>query len=501
VKLQLKRSSTLVSGSAKPPLATQLAFGELAINFNTADPKLFFKDSTGNVLGLTDGYLKLSTGGTLSGDLILNGDPTSALMPATKQYTDTAITNLSNSISYPVTSVNSQTGAVSLDYTNVGAPSTSGANATGSNWNIGILGNSATTTKLATTRNIALTGDVTGSVNFDGTSNVTISAVVVDDSHNHVISNIDGLQTALNGKQDIGSPSSNALQLNGKADTSFVQTTNLTSLNSDSRNTRGVTRLYRRDNDSDYSVQTNWTGTNWRLRGYIGDTYHAPCEVGFAETAAAWATARTITFTGDATGSLTLDGTQNKSVAMQVLGNSHVHSFNAINDGDGAPRITFTGDVTNGSDEADINSDTVNIYAHDAFKVFSGGGSIRFNVSTDQIGNAKTIVYNELLVTGFITSNGDITANSDISLKENIEVIPDALKKIQQIRGVSFDRKDIDNSPRCVGVIAQEVEEVLPEVVKINEDGIRSVAYGNMVALLIEAVKELKQEVNNLKGE
>lgn len=500
MKLQLKRSSTLVNGAAKPPLASQLAYGEIAINFNATDPKIFIKDSNNTIVGFTD-HLLPKSGGTLTGDLILNGDPTSALMPATKQYTDAATTAVQNSINYPVTSVNNLTGAVSIDYTNVGAPSTSGANATGANWNISILGNSATATSLATTRNIALTGDVTGNVNFDGTSNVSISAVIVDDSHNHVIANVDGLQTALNAKQDAASPASNSLQLNGKADTSFVQTTYLSSLNSDSRNSRGVTRLYRRDNDSDYSVQTDWTGTRWRLRGYSGDTFHAECEVSNATTADRWTTARTITFTGDATGSLTLDGSQNESVAMQVLGSSHVHNFSVINDFNGSPRITFTGNVLQGTDVTDIDSDIVEVHAADQFKVMTGGSSTRFLVSTDSIGNAKTTVYNELLVTGFITSNGNITAYSDISLKENIEVIPDALSKIQKIRGVSFDRKDINDSPRFVGVIAQEVEEVLPEVVSVNDDGIKSVAYSNMVALLIEAVKELKQEINELKGE
>lgn len=53
----------------------------------------------------------------------------------------------------------------------------------------------------------------------------------------------------------------------------------------DSRNSRGATRLYRNDNDSDYSVQTYWTGARWRLRGYVGDTYHAEAEVSYADSA------------------------------------------------------------------------------------------------------------------------------------------------------------------------------------------------------------------------
>jgi hypothetical protein len=85
-------------------------------------------------------------------------------------------------------------------------------------------------------------------------------------------------------------------------------------------------------------------------------------------------------------------------------------------------------------------------------------------------------------------------------LKENIEVIPNALDKLSAIRGVTFDRTDCDVD-RQAGVIAQEVEAVLPEVVTTNEDGIKSVAYGNLVGLLIESIKELKAEVNDLKAQ
>lgn len=63
-----------------------------------------------------------------------------------------------------------------------------------------VSGNAGTATKLSTARTISLTGDVSGSASFDGSANVSITATVADDSHNHVISNVDGLQTALNGK-------------------------------------------------------------------------------------------------------------------------------------------------------------------------------------------------------------------------------------------------------------------------------------------------------------
>jgi len=73
-----------------------------------------------------------------------------------------------------------------------------------------VTGNASTATALATTRNIALTGDVSGNVNFDGTGNVSITTVVADDSHNHTISNVDGLQAALDAAATSGGSSSQA---------------------------------------------------------------------------------------------------------------------------------------------------------------------------------------------------------------------------------------------------------------------------------------------------
>ena len=103
-------------------------------------------------------------------------------------------------------------------------------------------------------------------------------------------------------------------------------------------------------------------------------------------------------------------------------------------------------------------------------------------------------------MSGNLTMAGNITAYSDSRLKENVEVIENALSKVQAMRGVTFTRNDVeDKEERHAGVIAQEVEVVFPEVVSENNEGIKNVAYGNMVGLLIEAVKELKQEVEDLK--
>ena len=103
-------------------------------------------------------------------------------------------------------------------------------------------------------------------------------------------------------------------------------------------------------------------------------------------------------------------------------------------------------------------------------------------------------------VSGSILATSNITAYSDINLKKNIEVIPNALDKVSQIRGVTFDRIDLEDESRQSGVIAQEVEKVLPEVVRTSQDGTKTVAYGNMVGLLIEAIKEQQKQIDDLKA-
>jgi len=99
---------------------------------------------------------------------------------------------------------------------------------------------------------------------------------------------------------------------------------------------------------------------------------------------------------------------------------------------------------------------------------------------------------------GHLVMAGNVTAYSDVRLKENIELIPQALQKVQQLRGVTFDR--IDTKERGTGVIAQEVQEILPEAV-VESEGKLSVAYGNMVGLLIESIKELNAKVESLQSE
>jgi hypothetical protein len=102
---------------------------------------------------------------------------------------------------------------------------------------------------------------------------------------------------------------------------------------------------------------------------------------------------------------------------------------------------------------------------------------------------------------GTFTATGNITAYSDRRVKAQFEPITDALAKVQQLNGQTYIRTDMDDANRrYAGLIAQDVEAVLPEAVSEVEDHL-TLDYSGTIGLLVEAIKELKQEVNDLKAQ
>lgn len=124
-----------------------------------------------------------------------------------------------------------------------------------------------------------------------------------------------------------------------------------------------------------------------------------------------------------------------------------------------------------------------------AMHVYEGNMTV-----TMSVGNLNNFTWDG---SGNFTATGNVTANSDIRLKTDLTKIEGALEKVCAINGYTYTRKD--TGARQTGVVAQEVQKVLPEAVMDNGEHF-SVAYGNMVGLLIEAIKELKAEVDQLKG-
>jgi len=125
-------------------------------------------------------------------------------------------------------------------------------------------------------------------------------------------------------------------------------------------------------------------------------------------------------------------------------------------------------------------------YSNDALTVYNSGS----------IGIKKTNPSYALDVTGDIRATSDIIAYSDISVKENIRLIENPLARINKIRGVKFDRIDTMEKDN-IGFIAQEIEGEFPELVSTDEEGKKAVKYQNTVAVLVEAIKELNQKVED----
>ena len=117
--------------------------------------------------------------------------------------------------------------------------------------------------------------------------------------------------------------------------------------------------------------------------------------------------------------------------------------------------------------------------------------------TTGNVGIGTTTTSYRLYVQGDIYATGDITAFSDAAIKTDITPISDALNIVSALNGVKYTR--VDNNQRKIGLIAQEVQKVLPEVV-VNADGNIGVSYQTLTALLIEAVKELSEKVKKLES-
>ena len=139
----------------------------------------------------------------------------------------------------------------------------------------------------------------------------------------------------------------------------------------------------------------------------------------------------------------------------------------------------------------------------------SGTGAFLFDADTTAVTSmiieeraGGTAVFTFDTINGHFTATGDVTTNSDARLKENVITVDNALSKVADLRGVYFNKKTHPND-RKIGLIAQEVEAIIPEAVieDSTEDRIKSVAYSSLVGLLIEAIKDLKDEVDDIKGQ
>lgn len=375
-------------------------------------------------------------------------------------FVATSVTGQANSATITAASTNTANNIVRRDASGNFAAGAITAN---------LLGNASTATSAGqwtTTRTISLTGDVTGSANIDGTGNISISTTV-------------GGNTVTLGTDTIGQ---------------YAKTIT----HSGSGITITAAGL---DDGTDYTVTSNATNLNTASTIVLRD-------------ASGNFTAGTVT--ADLTGT-----------ASQATNSTNVNV--TANASAGVFYLPFFSGNTNGNKALAYDADLQYNPSNNTLTVGSGGtGSISASLS----GNASTATTASTLITtsgyqigslgvgiaasgandGNIRAIGNITAyaSSDRNLKENIVVIDNALGKLRGISGVMFDWSDsyIESQGgedgyfvrrHDTGVIAQDVEQVLPEVVGTRKDGYKAVQYEKLAGIIIQAINELADQVEELK--
>ena len=302
-----------------------------------------------------------------------------------------------------------------------------------------------------TARLLTLAGDLTGQVSIDGSGDVTLTVAVVDNSHNHVHTDISDWDEAVEDK--IGTKTAGGTMI----DQAYNDTT-------------GVTTFTHSDTST--------------LNGAYGQTG-------------------------------TEDGTYVKSITVDNRG--HVTALTtdnfddrydyydywtiAASDTAGTANVSTTGTVTftAGNYQTITRSGTEIIVTGEKGNYVAGNGiQLTSTGSTDN----RTIEWSgtytgNVVITGDVDATGNICSTSDERVKDNIRTIENAGALVDTMRGVRYTKKDTGKQE--VGVIAQEMENVLPEVVNTNDDGMKSVAYGNVVGVLIEALKEANAKNRELE--
>jgi hypothetical protein len=207
-----------------------------------------------------------------------------------------------------------------------------------------------------------------------------------------------------------------------------------------------------------------------------------------------------ISISGKAATSGNADTVSNGVYTTQSYSNPSWISSLAYSKLTNAPPIpTFTSQLTNNSNFVTGTPWTSQGYLTSAVTSVSAGNGLTGSITSTGTISMSGSYSGSFSVTGSITAGGNVTAFSDRKLKDNLEKIGDALAKVRQITGYTYTRKDLsDKAKRHTGVIAQDVEVVLPEAVE-EHNGIKGVAYGNMMGLVFEAIKELDDKLEEIK--
>lgn len=227
---------------------------------------------------------------------------------------------------------------------------------------------------------------------------------------------------------------------------------------------------------------------------------------GNADTATRWSSARTITFNGDLNGSLTIDGSSNVTGTIEVVDNSHNHVISNITGLQSAldAKASLV-DLSQYVRQNDLNMalNTTTAAAH-GYRLNTGGVQ-RWTIGKDASENLTVLSYNNdgsfrstaLSITrdgtGIFSQN--VGALSDARLKTDVRKLTNSLDSLQKINGYRY----VKDGKNDIGVIAQEIETVYPELVFERFDGYKAVNYQQLTAVLLESIKELNKKIELLE--
>lgn len=265
--------------------------------------------------------------------------------------------------------------------------------------------------------------------------------------------------------------------------------------------------------------------------------------IGNAATATKLRTARIISITGDATWDITFDGSANATGIMQLNPTGVIPGSYTKFTVDGDGRITSAVNAgpldiaaslgyTPVSEDAGYNdpdwitglngskllaNSTVsvsNVQVGNRLLLANGSASapsLSFTTDADQNtglywGGSDGYMFfsnngaksGETQPGGNLVMVGNVAAYSDIRLKKDIVTIKDALGKVNRLRGIYYT--SIHSNERSVGVVAQELQKEVPELIRVGSDGMLSVSYGNITGLLLQAINELTERVKAIEA-
>ena len=508
------------------------------IRFRDADNSNYVALKAANTIGSNVSFILPSSDGSNGHVLKTDGSGNLSFASALASTIDVTANNSTDETIFPVF-VDGQTGEQGLETDSGFTYNPSSGTLTSTIFVGALTGNSSSATALANARTI-------GGVSFDGTANINLPGV--NTSGNQDTSGNAATATILATARTI-----HGVTFDGSANIDLTENVEDTVGAMFTSNTEtGITATYQ-DSDGTIDLVVSGITSSMITDGTIAtadiadgaiisekiadDAVHAgkmPISngngtSGQALTSDGDGTFSFTTITGNAY-DLTLTGSSTPSINLvQTAGGSDTDAI-ALNAGTGislsatGSAITITNSSTNTNSFAtggSVSSGTLTITGNSGFSSFTVGG---FSTATNQtrdslsIGTGDSVQFGGLgagtsATSGEVRATGEITAfySSDIALKENINPIENALNKVMSLGGYNYDWKDSYVEKRGgidgyfvrksdVGVLAHEIEKVVPEAHATREDGTGAVRYEKIVPLLIEAIKDLNKEIKELKN-